>query len=313
MDDFQSFYSPIEGEMQRVEAILHEQFEDVPEELSLPASSILFANGKRLRPLLLLNGCKMLGRVKKEACYLAAAVELVHTASLVHDDIIDEADMRRGVPSVNNKWGSKIAVLVGDLLVAKAAKLVIKYGDKRVFSLIADVVEKMSKGEALELSLRGRQDIKERDYFRVINLKTASLFATAARIGAMVGGADKTQERHLYLFGRNFGLAFQITDDILNLTSEEKIMGKPAISDIKEGNPTLPYIWLLKKRYFPEFLKIEPHHLREILEKSGVLRRTVRRAQHYITKAKGYLAHFPPSSAKEAVLKMCDFIIWRRK
>lgn len=313
MDDFQSLYSPIEGEKQMVEAILQEQMKDVPEELSIPASSILFANGKRLRPILLLNICKMLGRIRKEAYYLAAAVELIHTASLIHDDIIDDADIRRGVPSVNTKWGSKIAVLAGDLLVAKAAKLVIKYGDRRIFSLIADVVEKMSKGEALELSLRGKKDITEKDYLRVINLKTASLFATAARIGAIIGGANQRQEKLLFLFGRNLGLAFQITDDILNITSEEKVMGKPTISDIKEGNFTLPYLLLLKRGGLRELIKMDPNHIREVLGKSGVLAKSEQKARSYIERAKRYLEHFPPSPAKEALLKLCDFIIGRRK
>lgn len=313
MDDFQSLYSPIEGEKQMVEAILQEQMKDVPEELSIPASSILFANGKRLRPILLLNICKMLGRIRKEAYYLAAAVELIHTASLIHDDIIDDADIRRGVPTVNTKWGSKIAVLAGDLLVAKAAKLVIKYGDRRIFSLIADVVEKMSKGEALELSLRGKKDITEKDYLRVINLKTASLFATAARIGAIIGGANQRQEKLLFLFGRNLGLAFQITDDILNITSEEKVMGKPTISDIKEGNFTLPYLLLLKSGGFRELIKMDPNHIREVLGKSGVLAKSEQKARSYIERAKRYLEHFPPSPAKEALLKLCDFIIGRRK
>lgn len=313
MDDFQSLYSPIEGEKQMVEAILQEQMKDVPEELSIPASSILFANGKRLRPILLLNICKMLGRIRKEAYYLAAAVELIHTASLIHDDIIDDADIRRGVPTVNTKWGSKIAVLAGDLLVAKAAKLVIKYGDRRIFSLIADVVEKMSKGEALELSLRGKKDITEKDYLRVINLKTASLFATAARIGAIIGGANQRQEKLLFLFGRNLGLAFQITDDILNITSEEKVMGKPTISDIKEGNFTLPYLLLLKRGGLRELIKMDPNHIREVLGKSGVLAKSEQKARSYIERAKRYLEHFPPSPAKEALLKLCDFIIGRRK
>lgn len=296
-----------------MEAILQEELKDVPKELSLPASSILFANGKRLRPVLLLNICKMLGRVRKEAYYLAAAVELIHTASLIHDDIIDDADMRRGVPSVNSKWGSKIAVLVGDLLVSKAGKLILKYGDRRVLSLMADVLEKMSKGEALELSLRGKRDITERDYFKVINLKTASLFAAVARIGAIVGGANEKQERLLYLFGKNLGLAFQITDDILNITSEKEVMGKPTTSDVKEGNLTLPYILLLKKSKLRELLGLEPQYLREILERNGILDKAKEKAESYIAKAKSYLAPFPPSPAKEAILQLCDFVILRRK
>lgn len=312
MEDFQPFYTPIEGERKRVEEILREQLEEVPQELSLPAASILFANGKRLRPVLLLNICKMLGKVKREACYLAAAVELVHTASLIHDDIIDEADIRRGVPSINRKWGSKVAVLVGDLLVAKAAKLVLKWGNRKILSLIADAVEKMSKGEALELALRGKKDITEREYLRVIYLKTASLFATAARIGAIVGGANKEQERLLYLYGKNIGLAFQITDDILNITSDEEVMGKPTVSDIKGGNMTLPYILLLKERGLRELLNLEDRWGERIKE-SKALEKARKKAEGYILRAKSYLSAFPPSPAKEAVLKLSDFVILRKK
>ncbi len=312
MEDFQSFYALLEKERVKVEAILREQMRDVPEELSLPASSILFTNGKRLRPVLLLNICKMLGKVKRKAYYLAAAVELIHTASLIHDDIIDEADMRRGVPSVNVRWGSKVAVLVGDLLVAKAAKLTLRWGDRRIFPLVADTVEKMSKGEALELTMRGREDVTLRDYLRIINLKTASLFATTARIGAIVAEANEEQERLLYLFGKNLGLAFQITDDILNITSEEQLMGKPISSDIKKGNLTLPYI-LLGNHKLRELLRLEPQCLREELEKRGVLKKAEEKAEGYIAKAKSYLAPFPPSPAKEVVLQLSDFILRRRK
>jgi len=316
MNDFQSFYSPIEEELSIVEEILRSQLKDVPPELSTPASSLLFANGKRLRPALLLNICKMLGKVKKRALYIAAGVELVHTASLVHDDVIDEADMRRGNPSVNARWGNKMAILVGDLLVAKAASLFLKWGDKRIFSIIAQTVEKMSRGEAMELLLRGKEDIRERDYLKVIELKTASLFSASARIGAILGNAKREEERKLFLFGKYIGLAFQITDDILNITSDEKRMGKPSVSDIRGGNLTLPFLPLARKGILRELLslnRLEKEELREKLEESGGLEEARRKAEMFLNKAKKYLASFPPSPAKEAVLMLSDFIISRER
>jgi geranylgeranyl pyrophosphate synthase len=316
MNDFQSFYSPIKEELTIVEEILINQLKDVPEELSTPASSLLFANGKRLRPALLLNICKMLERVEKRALYIAAGIELVHTASLVHDDVIDEANMRRGNPSVNAKWGNKIAVLVGDLLVAKAARLFLKWGNKRIFSIIAQAVEMMSRGEAMELLLRGKEEIKERDYLKVIELKTASLFSATARIGAILGNANREEEKRLSLFGKYIGLAFQITDDILNITSDEKRMGKPSISDIKEGNLTLPFIPLIKKGILRNLwaqYRFEREELRKKLEESGGLGKARRKAEIFINKAKNYLDFFPPSPAKEAVLQLSDFIISRER
>jgi geranylgeranyl pyrophosphate synthase len=316
MKDFQSFYSPVKEELTIVEEILNNQLKDVPDELSTPASSLLFANGKRLRPALLLNICKMLGRVEKRALYIAAGIELVHTASLVHDDVIDEANMRRGNPSVNAKWGNKIAVLVGDLLVAKAARLFLKWGNTRIFSLIAKTVEMMSRGEAMELLLRGKEEIKERDYLKVIELKTASLFSATARIGAILGNANREKEKRLSLFGKYIGLAFQITDDILNITSDEKRMGKPSISDIKEGNLTLPFIPLIKKGILRDLLvqyRLEREDLRKKLEESGGLGKARRKAEIFINKAKNYLDFFPPSPAKEAVLQLSDFIISRER
>ncbi|MBC7328879.1 polyprenyl synthetase family protein [bacterium] len=316
MKDFQSFYTPIKEELILVEEILRSQLKDVPQELSTPASSLIFANGKRLRPALLLNICKMLGRVEKRALYLSAGIELVHTASLIHDDVIDEADLRRGNPSINAKWGNKIAVLVGDLLVAKAARLFLKWGNKRIFSIIAEAVENMSRGEALELLLRGKEKIREKDYLKVIELKTASLFSATTRIGAILGEANREEERRLFLFGKYIGLAFQITDDILNITSDEKSMGKPIISDIKEGTLTLPFIPLLKKGILKDLLamnKLEREELRRKLEESGGLEKAKRKAEMFVNKAKSYLASFPPSPAKEAVLQLSDFIILRER
>ncbi len=316
MEDFQSFYEPIKSELGIVEDILKEELKDVPEELALPASSILFANGKRLRPALLLNICKMLGRVSKRACSIAAGIELIHTASLVHDDIIDEADMRRGNPSVNAKWGEKIAVLVGDLLVAKAGKLFLKWGDKRMLSLVADTVERMSRGEAMELLLREKGEISEREYLKIIELKTASLFRTTVKIGAILGRANRIQERNLSLFGKYIGLAFQITDDILNITSDEKRMGKPIISDIEKGNPTLPLLPLFQKGILRELMEKyrgKPKLIKKYLEESGGLEKARRKAEGFIKRAKRYLAIFPPSPAKEAILKLSDFIIHRER
>jgi octaprenyl-diphosphate synthase len=316
MKDFQSFYNPIKEELILVEGILRNQLQDVPQELSDPASSLLFANGKRLRPALLLNICKMLGKVEKRALYISAGIELVHTASLVHDDVIDEANLRRGNPSINAKWGNKIAVLVGDLLVAKAARLFLKWGNKRIFSIIAQAVEKMSRGEALELLLRGKEEIRESDYLKVIELKTASLFMATTRIGAILGNANRDEERRLSFFGKYIGLAFQITDDILNITSDEKRMGKPIISDIKEGTLTLPFIPLLKQGILKDLLamnRLEREELMKKLEESGGLEKARRKAEMFVNKAKSYLAPFPPSPAKEAVLQLSDFIISRER
>ncbi|MBC7328488.1 polyprenyl synthetase family protein [bacterium] len=315
MDDIQRIYQPILKEKEKVELILQEQLKDVPPELSAPASSILFSNGKRLRPVLLLNVAKMLGKVKKQACYLAAALELIHTASLIHDDIIDEADLRRGVPSINSKWGNKIAVLVGDLLVAKAARLALKWGDKNILALVAGVIEKMSRGEALELALRGRDNIGEKDYLKIIDLKTASLFAAAARIGAILGGANQEQEKNLYRFGRYLGLAFQITDDILNIISDEQVMGKPTKTDFKKGNLTLPYILSSREGksqgIMPSYPSMEITD--ETVYQTIGVDKARQKAEKYIANAKKCLENFPPSPAKEAVLLMSDFILIRRK
>lgn len=315
----EKIYAPVNKEMERVERILREELEGEMEELIIPARSILFAQAKRLRPALLLNICKMLGRVRKEAYYLAAVVELIHTASLIHDDIVDEADKRRGQPSVNAKWGDKRAVLVGDFLVARASRLALKYGDKRILSLLADTVERMSKGETLEVSLRGKGVMREKDYLRIIDLKTASLFSACARAGAILGRATPLQEKHLTHFGRYIGLAFQITDDLLNIIGEEKVLGKPTSSDIERGNLTLPLLALLgdeRREKVREVLRRywgDPQRIKEVLEKNGGIRKARKKAEGFVRRAKRFLEIFPPSPSKEALLTLCDFVIMRER
>src|SRR5437868_2848623 len=202
--------------------------------------------GKRLRPALLLLSAKLFNREDRTPVRLGAVVEIIHTATLVHDDIIDEAQTRRGRAAANTQWGNSKCVLAGDWLYMQSFKVAVQERNFRVLDVLIDLTQQMVEGELLQMEKLGRC-ISLDEHFDLIFRKTACLFATCMRLGAILGGASEDQEEKLASYGRHLGLAFQIVDDVLDLTASEEVLGKPVASDLREGKATLAVIHALER------------------------------------------------------------------
>src|SRR3954452_17512378 len=242
-------FAPMASDMQRVEVALRGSIQPEDPFLSDVAGHLIAAGGKRLRPALAIGAAysaKGLGPVSDDAVTGGVAVELVHLGSLYHDDVIDEAETRRGVPSVNARWSNIVAILAGDYLLARASALAASLGAD-VAALLASTIGELCRGQVLELQHLFDVDRSEELYFSAIGGKTAALFATACRIGGMVSEVDDSTLEALTQFGQHLGMCFQIVDDVLDVTASEDVLGKPAGNDILEGIYTLPVIYMLRE------------------------------------------------------------------
>ncbi|MEO7652291.1 MAG: polyprenyl synthetase family protein, partial [Bryobacteraceae bacterium] len=205
------------------------------------------SGGKRLRPSLLLLSSRLIGDGGKSAIRLGAVVEIIHAATLVHDDVIDAAETRRGRPSTNAQWGNHISVLAGDWLYMQAFQIAVRQRNFRVLDILIGLTQMMVEGELLQLERIGRIDVTEADYMELVHRKTAGLFSACARLGALVAGADSRTEERLGEYAWNLGMAFQLVDDQLDFTAREQVLGKPVAGDLREGKITLPLIYALEK------------------------------------------------------------------
>src|SRR5271168_1933710 len=203
--------------------------------------------GKRLRPILVLLASQLVGGVSDGSVHMAAVVEMIHAATLVHDDVIDIAKTRRGRPSSNAIWGNHSCVLAGDWLYMQAFQVALRERNFHVLDLLIALTQMMVEGELLQLERIGKIDVSEADYMELVDRKTASLFSACARLGAIIGGADDAAEARLGEFAWNLGIAFQLVDDVLDFTAREAVLGKPVGSDLREGKVTLPLIYALER------------------------------------------------------------------
>ena len=279
--------------------------------------------GKRLRPILLLLCSKLFGPTSETAIRLAAVVEMIHTATLVHDDVIDIAKTRRGRPSINVVWGNHTSVLAGDWLYMQAFQVALRERNFHVLDVLIGLTQAMVEGELLQLERIGKIEISEADYMQLVDRKTASLFAACARLGALVGGADEETENRMGEFGWNLGIAFQLVDDVLDFTSREKILGKPVGNDLREGKVTLPLIYALETaspadRSLIETVLADGNYeqapflsVLQFLHKHNGVDRAMERAQTFTEKARATLAGFPESPYQRALLAVTDLVTER--
>jgi octaprenyl-diphosphate synthase len=280
--------------------------------------------GKRIRPSLLLLSAHLLGYSGHSAVRLGAVVEMVHTATLVHDDIIDGADTRRGRPSANTAWGNEKCVLAGDWLYMQAFKVALEEKNLRVLDLLIGLTQQMVEGELLQIQKLGKA-VSEAEYYDLIYRKTACLFSVSMRLGAVLAGAPEAQEAGLGAYGRALGLAFQIVDDVLDLTATEQVLGKPVASDLREGKATLAIIHssdhgtaadrqaiqrVLDDRSFEN---VSRGQIQEILARNGSVEYAMAVADRYAEQARRLLAPFPDSDFKRALLWAPDFVVAREK
>src|SRR6476661_5861713 len=278
--------------------------------------------GKRIRPALLLLAAKLFPHEERSAICLGAVVEIIHTATLVHDDIIDEAKTRRGRPAANTQWGNSKCVLAGDWLYMQAFKVAVQERNFRILDTLIELTQQMVEGELLQMEKLGRLILLD-EHFDLIYRKTACLFSVCMRLGAILGGATPEQEEQVARYGRDLGMAFQIVDDVLDLTASEEILGKPVASDLREGKVTLAVIHALERCAADERRMIETV-LREqgfdgvthsqilaILNRYGSLDAANASAMQYAALARNAICSFPDSEIKRALMWAPDFVVAR--
>ncbi len=286
---------------------------------------ILAGGGKRLRPALLLLVSRMLRYDGTRDVIYGAVVEFIHTATLVHDDIIDEADVRRGRTSVNYAWGNNLTVLVGDYIFMHSMHMALKEGNLDVLRLLSDATIKMIEGEILGTEQNGRADLTVEDYFEIVSRKTAALFGATCRIPAFLVDLPEASAASLFNYGYNLGICFQLIDDLLDFTSTTEVLGKPALSDLKEGKMTLPLILAMPRATPRErelitrvatrksFDDVDPAEILDIASRYRTIDETREIARDYATRARLSLEPFADSPAKEALEMALDFVMEREK
>jgi octaprenyl-diphosphate synthase len=280
--------------------------------------------GKRIRPALLLLSAKLLDYQGQGAVRLGAVVEIIHTATLVHDDIIDEAKTRRGRPAANTQWGKSKCVLAGDWLYMQAFKIAVQERNFRILDTLIELTQKMVEGELLQMEKLGKL-ITAEEHLDLIFRKTACLFSVCMRLGAILGGATSEQEAALGKYGHDLGMAFQLVDDVLDLTASEDVLGKPVASDLREGKVTMAVIHALERCSADERGQIEKI-LRDrafngvthadilgILQRYGSLDAATTLAAKYAESARRAICTFPDSEIKRALLWAPDFVVAREK
>ena len=316
--------SHVEEKLQAVEIELEKYMSSEIDIISRMGRYIFQSGGKRIRPLLVILSSNIAGYRGDQDILLAAIMEFVHTATLIHDDIIDEATQRRGQKSLNLKWGNSLTVLMGDYLYIKAMSLALTRENMRILRLISDITLRMLEGEMISLEINGSVDISEQDHLNLVRRKTAYLFAGCAQIGAILGKVSPQREAALQNFGLNLGMAFQLIDDLLDFTSTESVLGKPVNHDLKEGKITLPLIYLLERagdqpavRQIREAIiqkrydSISRDELLKHLTDSRAFADAEKKCKFYATLAKNDLAVFENSDAKSAMLDLLNFVIER--
>ena len=280
--------------------------------------------GKRIRPALLLLSAKLLNYKGTGAVKLASVVEIIHTATLVHDDIIDEAQIRRGRPAANTKWGNAKCVLAGDWLYMQAFRIAVQERNFRILDVLIDLTQQMVEGELLQMEKLGKL-ISLEEHLDLIYRKTACLFSVCMRIGGVLGGATAEQEQQLGQYGHDLGMAFQIVDDVLDLTASESVLGKPVASDLREGKVTMAVIHALERCTPLERKQIEAilrdrafngvthADILAILNRYGSLEYASKEAMGYAESARRAICTFPDSEIKRALLWAPEYVVAREK
>jgi octaprenyl-diphosphate synthase len=282
---------------------------------------IIDAGGKRLRPLLVLLAAGGLGEIRRDHIHLAAIIEFIHTATLLHDDVVDLSSLRRGRATANAKWGNAPSVLVGDFLYSRAFQLLVSLGNMPLMQLLADTTNTIAEGEVLQLTKAGDPATTEEAYFTVIENKTAVLFAAATKGAALLHGATTDTAEALYRYGLNLGIAFQLTDDLLDYLGDPETMGKNIGDDLGEGKPTLPLIFTIAQGSATERQLVidaiagrDPSRIGEItaaVARCGALDYTRDQARHYADLALRELQSTAPSRCQDALKQLCDLAVQR--
>jgi len=321
--DLAQIFEPIRADLDRVEQEFARHIQSRVALIPEMGKYIQKSGGKRVRPAVLLMAARLSGYTGDKAVLYASVVEFIHTATLVHDDIIDGADVRRGRLAVHSRWGNDITVLLGDYLYIKSMGMALTQDSLEIVRLLCDVTLRMIEGELYQLTKTGDVDITEDEHFEIIRRKTAYLFGGCAQIGGVLGKIGKEREQALREFGFNLGIAFQVVDDLLDYTADETALGKPVGGDLREGKVTLPIIYLLQRggeeadrliRTVVTDRAVSKEQWRDIvrlLREHGTPDMAYAKALEYATRAKSALDVFPPSREKEALVALADYVLSR--
>jgi octaprenyl-diphosphate synthase len=321
--DLGQIFEPIRDDLERVEQEFVRHIQSRVALIPEMGRYIQNSGGKRVRPAVLLMAARLGGYTGDRAVLYASVVEFNHTATLVHDDLIDESDLRRGRLAVHSRWGNDITVLLGDYLYIKSMAMALTQDSLEIIRLLCDVTLRMIEGELYQLTKTGDVDISEDEHFEIIRRKTAYLFGGCAQIGGMLGDMTPVQHQALREFGFNLGIAFQLVDDLLDYTAEESALGKPVGGDLREGKVTLPIILLLQRggaeadaliRSVVQERAVSKEQWREIvrlLREHRGPQLAYSRATEYAARAKAALDAFPPSREREALVALTDYVLSR--
>jgi octaprenyl-diphosphate synthase len=316
-------FEPIRGDLELVDREFVRHVESQVTVIPQIGRYIQTSGGKRVRPAVLLMAARLGGYQGDRAVLYAAVVEFIHTATLVHDDIIDDSELRRGRLAVHSRWGNDITVLLGDYLYIKSMAMALTYDTLDIVRLLCDVTLRMIEGELYQLTKNGDADITEDEHLDIIRRKTAYLFSGSAQIGGMLGTISPEQQEALREYGFNLGVTFQLVDDLLDFTGDAKALGKPIGADLREGKMTLPLIHLLSQdEEVGEAIvrdiiasrsttEEQWSELMRILQSHRSIDYAYRRAVEYAERAKKPLAVFPPSSERDALLALPDYVLSR--
>ncbi len=315
----------IRKDLEKVEEFLHSKLYSPVEMVTQVASHIVHSGGKRLRPILCILASRLFGYQGDRAIHLACALEFIHTATLLHDDVIDNATLRRGKASSNALWGNTASVLVGDYLYCKATLIISGDGDFKVLNVITQATAETTEGEVLEIVKSNDFGLSEETYLQIIHFKTARLIAASTHVGALLGRASEADQERLRNYGYHIGMAFQLADDSLDYVSSNEEMGKLIGTDLKEGKMTLPLIHAMRRSSNSERERIQKalqntlaHEedladIVSLIDKYQGISYTRNKAIEFIQKAKGDLAPYPEGPFKTALIQLADYIIERRK
>ena len=310
-------------DMAQADRLIHARLSSTVELIPDLARHLVDSGGKRLRPLLTLAAARLGGYKGAAHVNLAAAVEFIHTATLLHDDVVDASALRRGNAAANVVWGNKPSVLVGDFLFSRAFQLMIEAGSMPVLEVLADASAIIAEGEVMQLKSANNLGVAESDYLRVVDAKTAALFSAAAEAGAMLAERGDDFVDALRTYGRNLGIAFQLVDDALDYSGRDAVMGKSVGDDFREAKVTLPVILAFagadeeQRRFWRRTMEAGKQHEGDlqhgiaIMERSGVIGETLARAREYANVAERALSSLPPSELRAALIDVAEFCVER--
>jgi octaprenyl-diphosphate synthase len=316
-------FEPIRDDLRAVEREFARHVQSQVSVIPAIGNYVKDGGGKRIRPAVLLMAARMAGYAGERAVLYASVLEFIHTATLVHDDIIDEAELRRGRDAAHTRWGNHLAVLFGDFLYLKSMSLALTQDNLEIIRLLCDVTLRIVEGEIYQLTKKGVVDLSEEEHLDIVRRKTAYLFAGCARIGGMLSPITLEQQEALWDYGLHIGMAFQVVDDLLDFTGEETALGKPVGGDLREGKMTLPVIHLLARSdgragalvqkivREQDVTREEWRELRTLMAQTRSLDYARSTAVEFVERAKLALRAFPPSPARDALLFLPDYVLSR--